>query len=294
MAKFISQGAHGFDDGEIVSVFGVKMDAPGGGTFFNPYNGVFDITKTSPTEFTYLMASAPSSNALTSPAPMCAKQVGTALTRNGTTATFRTVRPHFLERGQIVSMEGALVGGSAINPFNGKNFAITSVGLTSFTYEMSGVPTTHAYGSASYRGKDIEGLLHIENNVFELFANPDPIGLPVGAVSMGGGGLVFPPNYVFRQVAIRGNLVRHEDTAQDMANKTTAFGFFNAGAVLIEDNVIALSGTTPILFDVSAMTSCANNLTPQGTLIPAYDLATGRFTEAYFPAAEEAMVLAML
>jgi hypothetical protein len=225
--------------------------------------------------------------------------LGLSLTRIGTTATFQTHALHFLEVGQIVRVEGAEVMGTIDNPFNGDNFKVTSVNPTSFTYEMTAVPATNAEGDIAYRGKDTEGVLQIENNVIELLPNA-PV-LPAYGIAMGGG-VDFRPNYIFRQVAIRRNFIRHMDnTVDNYKEYSGAVGCYNCGALLIEDNVIALTRTAPIHFDYSGMVSCVNNRTPQGALIKANDLATGQapdvptaqLVESYFPAAEDAFVLAL-
>jgi len=172
------------------------------------------------------------------------------------------------------------------------NFAITSAGVTSFAYEMSSTPATHAYGGAGYQGKDYERLLHFENNIIELLTNA-PI-LPAAGVVMGGG-VDFRPNYIFRQVAIRGNHIRHMDNAADSdSGYSGAISCSNCGALLVEDNVIALDHTSPIQFGFSGMVNCLNNRTPQGALIKANDAASAQLVDSYFPAAEEAFVLAML
>ena len=117
-ALFQSVGNHGFNTDDFVSIFGVKMNtADGKGTFLNPYNGVFQITKLSPSEFTYDTGTALPANAMTNPAPACAKQVGTALIREGAAAIFRTVRPHFFDPDQIVLVDHALVAGNENRPY---------------------------------------------------------------------------------------------------------------------------------------------------------------------------------
>ena len=109
------------------------------------------------------------------------------------------------------------------------------------------------------------------------------------------GGSDFRPNYIFRQVAIRGNLIRHMDNAEDSdSGYSGAMSCSNCGALLLEDNVIALDHSSPIQFSFSGMINCLNNRTPQGALIKAKDVATAQLVDSYFPAAEEAFVLAML
>jgi len=291
---------HNFQVGNSISVFGAKMISGASATYFNPYNGVFEvfeIDSLDPTHvFYYRTLTTATADTLSDPATMCANQSGTALTREGTTATFRTVRPHFLEVGQIASIVGARVEGDVSNLFNGPNLAITSVGLTTFNYQMATVPATHANGPAGYRGKDIEGLLQIENNLFEMVTNlqtTDDHLLNAVAVSTWGGN-DFRPNYIFRQVAIRGNLIRHEDSALDFKDFTNGFFPINVGTLLLENNLFALNRTWPIVFDQSGMVSCVNNRRPEGTLVQAYDRATAHAADLYFPAAEDAMGLAMI
>lgn len=109
---------------------------------------------------------------------------------------------------------------------------------------------------------------------------------------MGGGD--YRPNYVFRQVAIRGNVIRHVDNAVDAPEQTVGIYCDSGGAVLIDDNVIALRHTTPVKFVHSGMVNSVNNQTPEGTLLQAYEyVETQRFTDTYFPAAEDAFILAL-
>jgi hypothetical protein len=212
-------------------------------------------------------------------------------------ATYRTVRPHFLEKGQIVRVDNALVGGSTANPFNGEKFALISVGQTSFSYEVPSVPATHAYGAVSYAGKDYEAVAQVENNLIELL--PQALPLPAAGV-VAGPGMDFRPNYVFRQVAVRDNLIRYPDNALDFGQWSVALSCWNCGTLLIEDNVMALERPAPIHFNLSGTVSCVNNRTPQGTPIKANDVATGvapydpaaQVLDTYFPAAEDAMILA--
>lgn len=310
IATFTSATPQGFNVGDIVSVFGAQMissESPPAfsPTYYNPYNGLFVIRDVgpmpNPTWFTYLMTYEALDNARTDGSggvapPKCARQLGTPLTRNGTTATFRTVRPHFLEVGQIVWMDVALVAGSDTNPFYGKNLVIKSVGLTSFTYEMTAVPAANAYGLPGYHGKDIEGLLQIENNVFELVTNLHTAGhlRSSGAVGMGAGNIDFRPKSVFRQVSIRGNVVRHVDQALDQAGLTSGLDVDNGGVVLLHHNVFAINQSLPIQFHWCGMVSCVNNRTREGAVVPAYDKVTNRAADLYFPAAEDATVLALL
>lgn len=311
IAKFTSATPHGFKVGDVVSVFGAQMISSQTPSSFspayhNPYNGAFAILAVepgaNPTWFIYEMTSEALDNVRTDGSegiapPQCARQVGTALTRNGTVATFRTVRPHFLLVGQIVKVEGALVGGTLGNPFNGTNFALTSAGSSSFTYDMTGVPSSHAYGPVSYAGKDYEGVVQIENNVIDLL--PQAVPLPsIGVVTSGGKD--FRPNYIFRQVAIRSNLIRYPDNMPDFSQWSAAMACYNCDSLMIENNLIGLERTFPIWFDYSGMVSCVNNLTPQGTLIKASNrdplqalaLPAARLVESYFPSAEDAFLLA--
>ena len=175
---------------------------------------------------------------------------------------------------------------------------LKSLGPTSFLYEMTAVPATHAYGPAGYSGKDIEGLLQIEHNVFELVTNLHPGGLGVhllssGAVGLGAGKIDYRPKGIFRQVSIRGNVVRHVDNELDWPNITSGFDVDNGGVVLLSHNVFAIDQASPIQFHWCELVSCVNNLTVQGTLVSAYDKVTGRSAQLYFPAAEDALILAL-
>jgi hypothetical protein len=83
------------------------------------------------------------------------------------------------------------------------------------------------------------------------------------------------------------------DNAVDVLDQSSGFACSDCGALLVENNVFALNRTWPIIFNRSAMVSSANNRTPHGTLVPAYNIATARAVESCFPAAEDALVLAL-
>ena len=99
-------------------------------------------------------------------------------------------------------------------------------------------------------------------------------------------------NYVFHQVAIRGNVVRQVDNALDVPDYLGGFGCLHCGAVLIDTNVFAIKQARPIQFHWCELVSCVNNLTREGTSVPAYDKVTNRSGDLYFPEAEDALLLA--
>ena len=114
------------------------------------------------------------------------------------------------------------------------------------------------------------------------------------AVGLGAGDVDYRPKGIFRQVAIRGNVVRHVDNELDWPGMTSGFDVDNGGVVLLSHNVFAIDQASPIQFHWCELVSCVNNRTVQGTLVCAFDKVTNRSAELYFPAAEDAMVLAML
>lgn len=69
----------------------------------------------------------------------------TSLERSGSTATGTTAEPHGLATGQVILVEFADQA-----PYNGR-FTITVIGLTQFTYTVSGSPATPATGTPTWR-----------------------------------------------------------------------------------------------------------------------------------------------
>ncbi len=101
-----------------------------------------------------------------------------SLTRSGSTATCVTSTPHLMVTGQTVSMNGMNE-----TEYRGE-FTITVVNSTTFTYTVSGTPTTPAtgnigwrYGRQTYLDKTYDFI--VENP--ELFAAGDMFGMCVEA-----------------------------------------------------------------------------------------------------------------
>jgi hypothetical protein len=220
VATFVSAVAHGFAKGDVVSIFGAQA----AGTFFNSFNGVYLVADVptfphdgngNPTSLTYGMPSDPGDNAAASPAPMCGKQVATPLTANGLTASFNTIGPHALSVGQGVVVADAVDVPLQLQQLYNGTFPVASVpSATSFTYQMPGTPTNNASQTPDFGALYQVGRLLIENNVIELVPNiiHNGYGAPEG-VRLGGAN--FGSVFVFDQVVVRNNIIRHVDDVAD-------------------------------------------------------------------------------
>ena len=146
----------------------------------------------------------------------------TSLTHSGPIATFTAVNPHYRSKGEAVVVEGALVSGSPLNPYNG-SFEITGVpSPTSFTYQMASDPGANASGSPAYRYLYQVGRTLIENNVIVLarsyiFQNFAP---PAG-IALAGAGYSSPGPYIYRQVVIRNNFIRQAEIFTEPTRNAT-------------------------------------------------------------------------
>lgn len=190
-------------------------------------------------------------------------RLGASLTRVGTTATFTTVQPHGLSIGQAVVIAGATQA-----PYNG-TFAVASVpSPTSFTYVMSSDPGSSASGSFAFGALWQVGRLIVQDNVIELILNVIASGweAPVGINlydSVGSHGSQF----VFQQVIVRGNIIRHVDNASDASQKPMAIYLDSCLNAIVENNDINLDAPKPIRHYTVGTAKYFNNESPGGNLI---------------------------
>jgi len=180
---------------------------------------------------------------------------------------------HDLVVSQGVEVKDALVNGNTDNPFNG-TFAVKSVAQESFTYEMTAVPAANATGSPQFRGAAQVSNLVIENNIIELaLSRPGYWGQPTGIlVLVATAQLLANLPYLFRQVVIRGNIIRQVADPPDLYH----FGItvFSAEKLIVENNIIDVGAARPIQFNKCGLTQFFNNQTSAGKLIPGYNQVT--------------------
>jgi len=129
LATVTTASAHGLVTGNQIVIVGVTPAA---------YNGTFKVTVLNATQFTYVMASTPASNATANGTAYAI----TSITNTGTGALVTTAAAHNLYTGNIVVVTGATPAA-----YNG-TYAITKQSATTFTYAL----TTNPGGDATVVG----------------------------------------------------------------------------------------------------------------------------------------------
>ena len=287
VATFTTPANHGLSAGQLVVISNAHIS----GVPSSLFNGTFVIESATTTTFTYRMSGTPSANADSSPKPQfgLAQQTfrnGQELKYEGTgnlTAKFKTQEPHGLSVGQAVIIAGAKISGYPSASYNGI-FVIDSVpDPIYFTYKMTSAPGAVADGAPNWPKFGAlwqAGRLIIENNIMELIlpipGTPDPpVAIRLERKATIPGAPLDP--YVFQQVFIRGNVIRHADNASDPnpSPPSLAVQLQSCAAAIIEDNVIRLDRATPIEFSACGTVKCFNNQSAAGKLIQGYKMDAG-------------------
>jgi hypothetical protein len=164
-------------------------------------------------------------------------KTGTTLTRSGLTATFTAPAPHGFYTGQAVLIEDALVNSSPINPYNGL-FEIKVTGDTTFTYQMTGIPSADASGTFKFSALWQIARITIDKNIIKLMEHPSALYPPPTSIYVLHGGAAGTP-YRFPRVVVRDNIVRHVAPTGDL----NAFGISinNCGKFVVEKNIVTLA-----------------------------------------------------
>lgn len=147
--------------------------------------------------------------------------------------------------------------------------AVPGTSNEKFKYVLPANPVENS--TSGYFGRLWQtGRLVIENNVIELVPTPTTYGSPIG-IELDYGSFVSPP--LFRQVVIRGNVIRHVDNASDPPNLPKGIGIriTGCGNLILEENVVDLDATTPIQYSLCDKVRFFNNQTSSGALIQGYD-----------------------
>jgi len=131
LATATTATANSLVTGNSITISGVKPSA---------YNGTFKITVLNATQFTYVMATTPATNATANGTAYAISSI----TSNGNGATVTTASAHNLFTGNTITVTGASPA-----DYNG-TFYITKVNATSFTYVMASVPATNATTAGTY------------------------------------------------------------------------------------------------------------------------------------------------
>jgi hypothetical protein len=155
LATVTTAEPHGLVSGNLITVSGVTPAA---------YNGNFKITVLDATQFTYTMASTPSTNAT---ANGTAYSI-TSITNTGTGALVTTAADHNLYTGNIV-----VVTGATPSAYNG-TYAITKYSDTQFTYALTTNPGGNAtvVGAYTVTAQTISTLTHTGTTANVVTASP--------------------------------------------------------------------------------------------------------------------------
>jgi len=245
--------------GDLVSVFGAVLN----GSITNLFNGVFQVLSSpapTSTTFYYQMTSDPKADPFPTTAS-CAKATACPLVSSGTTATFTTSLRHTLEAGQgiIVSDLGT--------PYDG-GFTIASVPTPeTLTYEMASAPSGNADPSAQISSVWQVGRIVAERNIIALVLNfllhdtTSPVGISVSDSNR-----VKP--FTFRQVVIRGNIIRTVDNAVGASTTPVAIALDSCENALIQRNIVNVNNSTPVYhLNTCGAVKYFNNQTPTGLLV---------------------------
>lgn len=204
----------------------------------------------------------------------------------GTTATFDTLTAHGFSVQQAVDILGATQGA-----YNGTFPIQTVTSPRLFTYVMGSSPSSPATGSPTFAALWQVGRVIVENNVVELLpsiqTNTD--GHSCG-FWLGGANHVAP--YVFRQVVLRGNVVRHVGDVSDPTSATRAIELNSCEQAIVEDNVVKLDTDQPIQFIACGAMKFFNNQTPAGALIQGYNRTLTQFVNELTTDADLGLILA--
>ena len=143
LATVTTNVAHGLVTGNQIVMSGITPAA---------YNGTFIITVLNATQFTYVMASTPSSNATSNGTAYAISSI----TNTGTGALVTTSADHNLYTGNVITVTGATP-----SAYNG-TYAITRQSATTFTYALTSNPGGNAtvVGTYSLAASTITYLSH--------------------------------------------------------------------------------------------------------------------------------------
>ncbi len=140
-ATVTTTAPHGLATGMVVVVSGATQ---------TEYNGNFVITVTGASTFTYTVSGTPATPATGTPVYATSGLSITGITRTGAVATATTAVAHDLATGDVVRISGAVE-----TAYNG-DVTVTVLSPTTFTYAVTGTPTTPATGTIVYERLDAD------------------------------------------------------------------------------------------------------------------------------------------
>jgi hypothetical protein len=218
-----------------------------------------------------------------------------ALTNAGNTATAETNLAHGFARGDAVQIAEARVGGVTSPCYNGYFLVDSAPDPTHFTYIMAGNPggpATDARFGQLWQTKRYVG----ENNLIELLLSYTPYRAPsAGAAFQDSLSGQHPGVYIFGQVFLRHNVIRHVNGVFDPTQRTYGIGLGGTEHGLLESNIINLDTSIPIFYaSDSKSVEALNNLSPDGRLLQSANQATGLMDSELGTKVQDALALALL
>jgi hypothetical protein len=300
-ALAVTNTAHALNNTESVTIAGAT------GPDASYYNGSFAITVTGATTFQYTMPmGTPGGPALGYPGYFVYVELNrqtntyhplkslTFALENGVYVA--TVESYYQEHGLAVG-DAVIMSRASVSQYNGY-FPIIEViasvlGISNakFKYLLPSNPTANS--TTGYFGRLWQvGRMVIENNVIELVPTPTNWGSPL-AIALGYGSFASPP--LFRQMVIRGNIIRHVDGASDPPGMLQGIGIqvSGCGELIVEDNVVDLDTTTPIEYYHCDTVRFFNNRTSAGALLQGYEVLLFQKADELTTQIEDACVLSL-
>ena len=225
---------------------------------------------------------------------------GAALTHVGKIATFTTVLDHGLAPGDAVIVENTTYPEynnlTTPPPPRPPAWELKSV-LDSrrFTYEMLGTPAGNEPSPPTFTFRTLwrEKRLLIENNVIEVVGAIRWWGQAIGVFLTGG-----PEGapYVYREVVVRGNIIRHPVGVADAPGTPATQGIVlrSADKAIIENNVIDVESAYPITWGGTGAMRLFHNQASNGRLLDGYSEATTKWWRDAAKDVEDAFILALI
>jgi hypothetical protein len=263
------------------------------------YNGLHLVTAVTALTFKYAPSPAPTNNPSGSPgyATQDQRRLLNSLTSALESGEFvATAESSYLQHGLAIG-DAVLINKASRPQYNGY-FSITGIVAAipgtnneKFKYKLPSNPggsSTSGYFGRMWQA----GRVVIENNIIELIPTPTNWG-PPAAIFMGYANFALPP--LFRQVVIRGNIIRHVDGLRDPVLMAQGGGIqiTGCGELIVEENVIDLDRITPIEYALCDEVKFFNNRTSGGLLIQAYETSSSKKASELITDIEDALVLSL-
>lgn len=174
-------------------------------------------------------------------------------------ATFTTQKPH----GLVVDQAVRIIADSGHEAYAGFYAVDTVPSDTTFTYKLTSAPSSSSASNPKFGALWQVGHVEFENNVIDLIPIISNFGPPRG-IEFADRGVSTFPEYIFRNVIIRDNLIRHFD---ELAINRLAIRLASCEHALVEGNTIFPELLRPMDYFRSKRVAYFNNRTFEGTLL---------------------------